>query len=967
MTDRDKDRKKQRKSEPTKAAGASKPRAPQKSTSGEASKSKKAGKPVSAGRPKMAGKPVSGGKPKKTTPVRVQRVKPASKTVEIPVATRGTAGTKPTAGIEPLVQNVSRQAPPVQEPPAPAVSEEDSLLLEWQAPVERPRRGMRPADKRRELPRLPERPVVNDRSKDHLLDIPAWPELSDGPIVAPAPVKPVERPRPVQPAERPRPVQPEQRLRPVQPVERPRPVQPKVVPKPIREDVSVEADKKVHGPQAQATGTRATGENGMPAEVPAIGEDGLPIKRRRRRRRRGRNRGQNGQNSPQVEADSRLPVEGERVRQPLLPREQEPHRDQGPRPERKPDGVGGGRQPQEPRPVHGQRPDHAPRHDDRRDERGPRKGPEHASRGPVVPPPVLDEEIDEVVEVKPDEETWDESETAPIVRPSDKTGRLMLINVAEGDEGRIAILHQNRLEELFIERASAESHVGNIYKGRITNVEPSIQAAFVDFGLPKNGFLHISDLQPQYFPGGMHTVEEVGRKTPRRERPPIQKCLRRGQELIVQIIKEGIGTKGPTLTTYISIPGRYLVMMPGMNRLGVSRRIEDEDARRKMRGVLDELELPKDMGFILRTAGMDRTKRELQQDLMYLQRLWKVVAQRIKSERAPCELYRESDLVIRTIRDVFSADFSRIIVDDEKTAEKVRTFLSIATPRSVAPVDLYAGRRPLFHEYKLEQEIERINSRYVPLASGGSLVIESTEALVAIDVNSGRFRDHDDAEETAFRINIEAAEEIARQLRLRDLGGLILCDFVDMRMEKHRRGVERALRDALKKHKERAKCLRMSQFGIIEMTRQRMRPSIKRSIYSDCPHCRGSGLVKNAESMTLDIMRLLQLATHYDQVDMVEVRVATAVAFQLQNQKRAILHQLESESSRRIVIRADENLGPDQFSFECLDSRGGIIRLEGLPEGPRQNVEIRSKRRAGSQPEQKGFENPRETLEDVFD
>lgn len=570
-------------------------------------------------------------------------------------------------------------------------------------------------------------------------------------------------------------------------------------------------------------------------------------------------------------------------------------------------------------------------------------------------------------EPEPPAELWEEDQEEEAAPPPDeKNSRLMLINVAEGEECRIAILHQKRLEELFIERASAESHVGNIYKGRVTNVEPSIQAAFVDFGLPKNGFLHISDLQPQYFPGGMKTVEEVGRKTPRRDRPPIQKCLRRGQEIIVQIIKEGIGTKGPTLTTYISIPGRYLVMMPGMNRLGVSRRIEDEEARRKMRKVLDELNLPKDMGFILRTAGMDRTKRELQQDLLYLQRLWKVVARRIKNERAPCELYRESDLVIRTIRDVFSPDFSKIIVDDAQTADKVRDFLAIAMPRSSAPVELYTKHRPLFHEYKLEQEIERINSRYVPLPSGGSLVIESTEALVAIDVNSGKYREHDDAEETAYRINIEAAEEIARQLRLRDLGGLILCDLIDMRLDKHRRGVERALRDALKKHKERAKCLRTSQFGIIEMTRQRMRPSIKRSIYQDCSHCRGTGLVKNSESMTLDIMRLLRLATHHDQVDTVEVRVSPNVAFQLQNRKRAAIHRMEEETGRHVIIRTDENLGPDQYAFECLDKRGTAIRMDDLPDTSRSLPELRSKRRSGGSEIRNG-DNGRETLADVFD
>lgn len=535
--------------------------------------------------------------------------------------------------------------------------------------------------------------------------------------------------------------------------------------------------------------------------------------------------------------------------------------------------------------------------------------------------------------------TKSEGEDSPAQKSEDE--RIMLINVADGEECRIAIVHENRLEELFFERASSESHVGNIYKGRVTNVEPSIQAAFVDFGLPKNGFLHISDLQPQYFPDGKGHTEEVGRKTPRRERPPIQRCLRRGQEVIVQIIKEGIGTKGPTLTTYISIPGRYLVMMPGMNKLGVSRRIEDEDARRKMRKVLDELGLPKNVGFILRTAGLDKTKRELQRDQTYLQRLWKRVAQRIKSERAPCELYQESDLVIRTIRDVYSSDFSRIVVDDEETADKVRDFLAIAMPRSNAPVDVYAGPEPLFHKYGIEREIEQLNARYVPLRSGGSLVIDSTEAMVTIDVNSGRFRDHEDAEETAYRIDLEAAEEIARQLRLRDLGGLILCDFIDMISPRHRRAVEKALRDELKKHKERAKCLRMSQFGIIEMTRQRTKPSIKRSTYQDCPHCRGTGLVKNPESMTLDLMRLLRLAAHHDQVDRIELRVSPQVAFLMQNRKRQAVWKLEQDTDRQITVRADSNLGLDQYLFTCFDRRGGEIRVidppvpHGLPDAKR--------------------------------
>jgi len=507
--------------------------------------------------------------------------------------------------------------------------------------------------------------------------------------------------------------------------------------------------------------------------------------------------------------------------------------------------------------------------------------------------------------------------------------REMVINVSGGDECRIAVLQNGRLEELFIERASSQSHVGNIYKGRVTNVEPSIQAVFVDFGKQKNGFLHISDVQSQYFPDHDGDLEDVGRKIPRFNRPPIQKCFRRGQEVIVQVTKEGVGTKGPTLTTYLSIPGRFLVMMPGMSRHGVSRKIEDETDRRKMRDLMDELELPPDMGFIMRTAGLDRSKRELQRDLNYLLRLWKTVVGRIKRQPAPTELYQESDLVTRTIRDVYTADFQRIVVDDPSTAKKVTEFLQIAMPRTKADVDLYTDREPLFHRMGIEAEIERINMRQVPLPLGGSLVIESTEALVAIDVNSGRFRSIDDAEESALRINLEAAREIARQLRLRDLGGLIICDFIDMRLDRNKRAVERALRDALKMHKERARTLRMSAFGLIEMTRQRQGPSIKRNIYFDCPHCKGAGMVKMPESVVLDVMRTVQLAAHRDDVQSVTVRVANNVAFQMLNNKRAALSDIESETGKIVTITGDPTFTSDQVDYVCEDALGRPVPVPG--------------------------------------
>ena len=506
-------------------------------------------------------------------------------------------------------------------------------------------------------------------------------------------------------------------------------------------------------------------------------------------------------------------------------------------------------------------------------------------------------------------------------------GREMLINVMPNEECRVAVTLDGKLEELSIERVSAESHVGNIYKGRITNVEPSIQAAFVDFGLSKNGFLHISDLVPQYFPGYDGESEDIGRKTPHRERPPIQKCLRRGQEVIVQITKEGIGTKGPTLNTYISLPGRFLVMMPGMGRVGVSRKIEDDEDRQKMRDMLNQLSFPKGMGFILRTAGLNRTKREVQRDLNYLMRLWKTVSDRIKNEPAPTTLYQESDLAIRTVRDTLEADVERIVIDDEVTAQKVRDFLTIAMPRAAEKVLIYDDDVPLFYRYKIEEEIEKLHSRHVPLPSGGSLVIDSTEALVAIDVNSGKYRDHDNAEETALQTNLEAAEEIARQLRLRDLGGVVVCDFIDMRHDKNRRQVERSLRDAVKRHKERAKMLRMSRFGMIEMTRQRTRPSISKSIHQDCPTCRGTGMVKTPESASLEVMRMLQLASHRESIDQVEIRVSPDVAFELQNRKRLAIHELETETGKTIVVRAVIGLGPEQLEFSCHDSRGRTVKF----------------------------------------
>jgi ribonuclease E len=561
----------------------------------------------------------------------------------------------------------------------------------------------------------------------------------------------------------------------------------------------------------------------------------------------------------------------------------------------------------------------------------------------------------------------------------------MLINVAQPEECRIAIVEDGQLEELYLERSSQSNYVGNIYKGRIVNLEPSIQAAFVDFGVGRNGFLHISDVEPQYFRQGGYDPrkailpngtqprdrdrdfdqrsengagddpreqegeglrgENHGRNGGRRNggvrtarqrvgvrprfKPPIQDIFQRGDEVLVQVIKEGIGTKGPTLSTYISIPGRYLVLMPALGRIGVSRKIENDDDRRRLRDILRELNPPKGVGFIVRTAGTDRTKKELSRDLAYLLRLWKVIVRRIKKTAGPVDIYEESDMIIRTIRDIFTGDVDTIFIDEPKAFERAKEFLQIVMPRYVNRLKLYEGREPLFHKYKLDEEIAQINQRRVPLKGGGSLVIDQTEALVAIDVNSGSFRTDGSAEDSAFQLNQIAAREIARQLRLRDLGGVVVNDFIDMRKERNRRTVEHTLRDAVKRDRARTKILRTSPFGLIEMTRQRIRPSIKRSVYKECPSCNGSGLVKSAESMAIEVVRKLLNCSQHGQVARITVTVEEEVASYINNKKRRDLVQMEQDSNIEVQVVSGEGLSPEYLKIDCVDANGREVRIAG--------------------------------------
>lgn len=784
----------------------------------------------------------------------------------------------------------------------------------------------------------------------------------------------------------------------------------------------------------------------------------------------------------------------------------------------------------------------------------------------------------------------------------------MLINVLQPEECRIAIVEDGQLEELYVERTSQESYVGNVYKGRIVNIEPSIQAAFVDFGIGRNGFLHVSDVDPAYYKhlmsrghGGHASSprhneefdEEPPRRQPRRDeesrgprreedsrgprreeetrgprrdedprprrrqeprdeprrrhrepveesrdrdfvalppeppepsfhdnddpyaalagafgsgieteppakivddnqggfnwdaheevevtekvveeprdddrhrrpresrhrgpvshrhreeepvvqlppplpksppkeesgfgsgidiwgddipppfmpsaerrteddefdfngesdsgasagpairdreigdgRPPrrggfqqnrgrrgpargrdgdghqkplIQHIFKRGQEVLVQVIKEGIGTKGPTLSTYISIAGRYLVLMPGLSRVGVSRKIEDQDQRHRLRDILTELKPPQGVGFIIRTAGVDRAKKELQNDLGYLLRIWQVIVKRIRSQKGPGVIYQETDMITRTIRDTFTNDIDAIVIDEPVAFQHAQEFLQTVMPKFASRLHLHDHIEPLFHRFGLDDEIAKINQKKLPLPGGGSIIIEQTEALVAIDVNSGSFRaDNQNAEETAYQMNLNAAKEIARQLRLRDLGGVIVNDFIDMKDDKHRRMVEKAMRDAVKRDRARTKVLRISQFGIIEMTRQRIRPSLKRSVFQECPHCHGAGHVKTVESMSIECMRMIQLAACEEHIRRIEVRVHSSVADYLVNRRRREIAQLEDKGCMSVQVVSLRDVPPERIEFVCFDGNNTEVPLSPVAIQTRPPQEQRRGRR----------------------
>jgi len=473
----------------------------------------------------------------------------------------------------------------------------------------------------------------------------------------------------------------------------------------------------------------------------------------------------------------------------------------------------------------------------------------------------------------------------------------MLINATQREELRVAIVDGQNLYDLDIEIPSKEQKKANIYKSRITRVEPSLEACFVDYGADRHGFLPLKEISEQYFTPGVNPNKAT-----------IRELLKEGQELVVQVDKEERGNKGAALTTFVSLAGRYMVLMPNNPKAGgVSRRIEGED-RQNIKEALDHLQVPDDMGLIVRTAGMGRDAEELQWDLDYLLQLWKAISEAAQSRQAPFLIYQESKLIIRALRDYLRNDIGEILIDHEELYQDAREFVQQVMPNNLRKLKLYQDTTPLFSRFQIETQIENAFERTVRLPSGGSIVIDQTEALTAIDINSSKATKGSDIEETAFNTNCEAAVEIARQLRIRDAGGLIVIDFIDMDSPRHQRDVEEKLKDALKLDRARVQIGRISRFGLLEMSRQRLRPSLGEATQIVCPRCEGHGRIRGVESLSLSALRLVEEHAMKDSTGQVLVQAPPTVANFLLNEKRRQLTEIEARHDVNVIVVADDKL-----------------------------------------------------------
>ncbi|HTM58231.1 MAG TPA: Rne/Rng family ribonuclease [Candidatus Udaeobacter sp.] len=489
----------------------------------------------------------------------------------------------------------------------------------------------------------------------------------------------------------------------------------------------------------------------------------------------------------------------------------------------------------------------------------------------------------------------------------------IIIN-ADSYETRIAILEDDELAELFVERAEQRRHVGDIYKGRVNAVLPGMQAAFVDLGLARTGFLHASDLAESLDIDDMSDLDE-GASPGRRRRaavPKIEDSLKKGQEVLVQITKESIGTKGPRVTAQISLPGRFCVLMPGVEHVGVSRRIEERAERQRIKAIISDVR-PKGVGLIARTAGEGKGDSDFEADVKHLAKLWQKIERKAGASRAPALVHRELEMTASLIRDLFTEDVEEVYIDDKDSYAEIQSYLKAVSPELRDRVILYKGREPIFDAFAIEPQIEKTFERKVWLKKGGYICIDHTEALVAVDVNTGRFTGKKSQEETIFRTNMEAAKEVPRQLRLRDIGGIIVVDFIDMEVEANKKSVLEELRKELRKDRARTKAFAVSELGLIEMTRQRERSSLLHYYTEDCPHCDGLGKVPSPETMLVKLERAMRRVAALGTEKRITVRVAPEVALFFVEQEGRRFAELEKRFKLRVDLKDDPQLKRGQM------------------------------------------------------
>jgi ribonuclease G len=521
-----------------------------------------------------------------------------------------------------------------------------------------------------------------------------------------------------------------------------------------------------------------------------------------------------------------------------------------------------------------------------------------------------------------------------LIQPDQKIRKEIIIN-AEALETRVAVLEEGKLEEFTIERTTEERLVGSIFKGKVRNLEDGLKAAFVDIGFEKNAFLHYWDIVPANFDSGVEVVE---RQTPKREKPRItHKDIPRlyppGSEIVVQVTKGPIGTKGPRVTTHLALPGRFLVLLPNSDQSGISRKIENPEERQRLKRIVRELTIPEGMGVIIRTAGEGQQKRYFVRDLALLLDEWRTIQERINQQPAPACVFQEPDLIERTVRDFLTEDVERIVIDQAAQYERIRAMIGKISKRSVSKVKFYNESQAVFDRFGITRQLEAAFARVVQLKSGGHIVVDETEALVAIDVNTGRHKSGKDQESTIVKVNLEAADEICRQLRLRNIGGLIVLDFIDMKSRRDQQAVYQRMKQGLRRDRAKTHILPISQLGLMEMTRQRHTESVNASVYDDCPYCKGRGIVKSPLTMSVEIQRkvaeILRKRPRDESDFQLRIVVNPSVLERLRKEDEPLLIELEKRYFGKLSFRADPTMHAEHFKVFNATTNEELVNHTG--------------------------------------